>query len=76
MADTPSVLSHTACDAALCGVASVGEAAVSGSASEVNKGLVASQQPPARVGVCMRCRYPKGFGDHRCVPERILMNWR
>ncbi len=25
----------------------------------------------ARVGVCMRCRYPKGFGDHRCVLERI-----
>ncbi len=21
--------------------------------------------------VCMRCRYPEGFGDHRCVLERI-----
>ncbi len=32
-------------------VASVSEAAARGSASEVNKGLVASQQPPAIVGV-------------------------
>ncbi len=24
-----------------------------------------------RVGVCMHCRYLKGFGDHRCVLERI-----
>ncbi len=49
-------------------VASVGEAVVSRS------GFSSKQRPcsfSARVRVGMRCRYPKGFGDHRCVLERI-----
>ncbi len=29
----------------------------------------ASRSGFSRVCVCMRCRYPKGFGDHRCVLE-------
>ncbi len=48
-------------------VASVGEAAVSRSGSSSKQRPRSFSVAPAKVGVCTRCRCPKGFGDHICV---------